>query len=328
MGLLLLQRDRALSARRMRLVGVVAALALLCGVLPVDRPIAVGTGSGSLVEALAGVARGVDVSVHAAMADGADVVGGAVHAAADGARAAGRGTRSLLTRAVAGLATASAGLGVGWSRAASASDGNASGPTFGLAAIQAFAGNGTNATVDNSTGTSAEFKAMGGVVVVGSYAYVGTVGAIRQVNLSSGAVTTLAGSATATGCTDSATASSVRFGSIVDVATDGTYLYASQPDCSGGWTFLIRKVNISTGATTTLTTAPDPFTYSGYLTYSGGYLFVSGSSILKINVSTTPDTSSTLASLTYKGKAIVGDGTYLWVSAQNGASSYIYKVTL
>ena len=104
----------------------------------------------------------------------------------------------------------------------------------------------------------------------------------------------------------------MRFGSIIDVATDGTYLYATQVDCGTGFTVLIRKVDISTGATSTLSTTVGG---AGYVTFSGGYLFAtSGSSIVKIDVSTMPDTSSTFATLGDNGHGIVGDGTNLWVS--------------
>jgi RHS repeat-associated protein len=70
------------------------------------------------------------------------------------------------------------------------------------------------------------------------------------------------------------------------------------------------------------------FSYTGYLTYTGGYLFASGSTLLKIDVSTTPDTSSTFTALSNMGQAIVGDGTNLWVSAPNGSGSVIYEVPL
>ena len=58
-------------------------------------------------------------------------------------------------------------------------------PTGIAVLISSVAGNGTAATVDGTT-TSASFTDMGGVVMVGAYAYVGTRGAIRRVNKATG----------------------------------------------------------------------------------------------------------------------------------------------
>jgi hypothetical protein len=135
-----------------RCAALLAALSLICGVVPTQRLVVSG-GSESLTAVLGSIARGLEAGAHAASADGAAALGELTHAATGGAGAAARGTRSVLTRAAAALATASAGLGVGSLRSASASDGNASGPTFGLAAVSTVARDGTNAT-----GTSAEFK--------------------------------------------------------------------------------------------------------------------------------------------------------------------------
>jgi RHS repeat-associated protein len=116
--------------------------------------------------------------------------------------------------------------------------------------VATVAGNGTAATVDHATGLSASFKAMGGVVLVGSTAYVGTTGSVRAVGLGAGAPTsTLAGSPTAVGCVDSTTPSAARFGTIASTTTDGYYIYVSDASCG------IRRVSIATGATSTVTTS-------------------------------------------------------------------------
>ncbi len=270
-----------------------------------------GASFGTLVAAIGHeVAVGANAASHA--------IASTTVAVADRAMSLLGDTRAKRTRRVV---AAGGGTGLlGGARRAAAASSSGGDPGINPALVSTWAGSGTNATVDG-TGASASFRTMGGVVVVGSFAYVGTTGSIRKVDLSSAAVTTLAGDASATGCTDSSTPSAVRFGQVVDVATDGTYLYATQSDCGSGFTYLVRKVTIATGATTTLTTAPSAFSYSGYVTYSGGYLFMSGSSVLKIDVSSVPDTSSTFATLGDTGHGIVGDGTSLWVSVGSSSSS-------
>src|SRR6266498_631967 len=101
------------------------------------------------------------------------------------------------------------------------------------ARITTFAGNGTNATVDNANGLNASFKDMAGAVVVGNYAYVSTAGAIRKVDLTSSQVTTLAGSATQSGCVENNDPTLVRFSlNIGQITSDGTYLYTADPGCT------------------------------------------------------------------------------------------------
>ncbi len=236
----------------------------------------------------------------------------------------GSGVRTV-RRATAAAAAGALGL-FGLAKRSSASNGS-TGPALDPAAVTTLAGDGTWATVDG-TGTSASFKDMGGVVVVGGYAYVGTEGSIRKVDVSSGVVTTLAGHATATGCTDSSTSSSVRFKNILDLATDGTYLYASQSDCGTGFTLVIRKVSISSGATTTLSSTPAGSGGNGGLVYVGGYLYVATPSLQKIDLSTTPDTSSTFATLSGSVDGIASDGTSLFVANVLSSNSVIQQIDL
>lgn len=120
------------------------------------------------------------------------------------------------------------------------------------AAVTTVAGNGLDANVD-AEGASASFRAMGGAVVVGGYAYVGTQGAIRRVDTATGAVTTLAGHATLTGCVTGTDPGAVRFGVFSDLTTDGTFLYSmsvcpSDPNAYGR----IYRTSIATGATSSV----------------------------------------------------------------------------
>ena len=93
------------------------------------------------------------------------------------------------------------------------------------AAVSTHAGSGTNATV-NGTGTAASFTDMGGVAVTGGHAYLGTVGAIRRVNLATKETSILAGSPSSGRCVNATDPTAVRFGRIIDVTTDGTYIYS------------------------------------------------------------------------------------------------------
>ncbi len=209
---------------------------------------------------------------------------------------------------------------------ASAATSSGTDPDINPAAVSTLAGDGVDLTT-NGTGTSAEFTYMGGVVVVGGYAYVGTLGSIRKVDVSTGATTKLAGDDSATGCVDSGTAGSVRFGQIIDLATDGTSLYATQVDCGTGFTDLIRKVTIASGATATLTATTGG---SGTITYAGGYLYTGTNPIVKIDASAGTVANPTFASLAGGStpRSIVSDGTDLWVPSSTTAGSEIDKVTL
>jgi len=194
------------------------------------------------------------------------------------------------------------------------------------AAVTNFAGNGQNQTLD-ANGTGAALKDMGGVAISGSFAYVGTTGSIRKVNLSTGDVTTLAGHATATGCTDSVDSSSVRFTDISSLATDGYYLYSWGSGCTG-----IRRTSVATGATSMVTSST-----GGHITYGpDGYLYVQVYNEVK-KIHPINGTVSTFWGTGGSGNAptnplaITSDATDLWVGfyATYTSSPYrIYRVPL
>jgi RHS repeat-associated protein len=170
-------------------------------------------------------------------------------------------------------------------------------------AATTVAGNGANATADNATGTSASLKDMGGAARVGATTYVGTVGAIRSVGAAAGSpVATLAGSATLTGCVDSATAGAARFGAVADVATDTFYLYVSDASCG------IRRVSVATGATSTVTAS-----YGGAkLTFGNGMIYAaSGSAVVAVN--RVNGTATTLVTLAGPASAITSDAASVFV---------------
>ncbi|MDD5762115.1 MAG: hypothetical protein PHP88_06335, partial [bacterium] len=189
----------------------------------------------------------------------------------------------------------------------------------------------------DGTGTAARFSSPNGITTEGTYLYVADSGnnTIRKIVISSGAVTTLAGTAGSSGSTDG-TGTAARFSSPYGITTDGTYLYVAD---SGNNT--IRKIVISSGAVTTLAGTAG---YSGYadgtgaaarfyipygITMDGNYLYVADSgnnTIRKIVISsgavttlagTAGSSGSTdgtgTAARFYDPYGITTDGTYLYV---------------
>ncbi len=100
----------------------------------------------------------------------------------------------------------------------------------------------------DGTGTAARFNGSNGLTTDGVYLYVGEIGnnTIRMIDISSGTVTTLAGSAGVSGSTDGIGAAA-RFNTPNGLTTDGTNLYVADSN-----NHTIRKIVISTGVVTTL----------------------------------------------------------------------------
>ena len=151
--------------------------------------------------------------------------------------------------------------------------------------VSTLAGSGQNANVDG-VGTQASFASMGGMLVVGGVAYQTAQGTIRTVNLSSGAVATLAGSDTARGCVASTTPSDVLMMAPSDVATDGTSLYVTDLSCGVIW-----KIAMTTGSTAKLAT----LSYAASLTLGpdGNLYVLSQDSGVVIRVNPTTGAEST-----------------------------------
>ncbi|SVC39393.1 uncharacterized protein METZ01_LOCUS292247, partial [marine metagenome] len=113
--------------------------------------------------------------------------------------------------------------------------------------VTTFAGSTSSGSADG-TGTSATFKNPQGITTDGTNLYVADTNnhTIRKIVISSGVVTTFAGSAGSSGSTDG-TGSAARFHEPRGVETDGTNLYVADRN-----NHTIRKIVISTGAVTTL----------------------------------------------------------------------------
>ena len=192
----------------------------------------------------------------------------------------------------------------------------------------------------DGSGTSARFTTPGSITTDGINLYVSDTAAyvIRQISISSGKVTTLAGFADKSGLTDGPS-DVARFIEPTVIATDGVFVYVYDANFNNR---LIRKINIRSGLVTTLAgrrrdASNDPYRYSDIqqvsgMTELGGYLYVSqGPSILKISTITgdealiTPDLSSWDPALVAKfygftehwARGLTSDGTSLFFVNDN-----------
>jgi len=155
---------------------------------------------------------------------------------------------------------------------------------------------GASGSVDG-IGSAARFMSPSGLVVAGGKVFVADNGdaTIREVDIATGAVTTVAGSSGVWGVTDDA-GSAARFGQPFGITTDGTNLYVSDE-----YYHTIRKIVIGTYVVTTLAgAASSPGSANGTgtaakfympkgMTFTGGNLFVADSynnTIRQIEVAT------------------------------------------
>lgn len=192
-------------------------------------------------------------------------------------------------------------------------------PTGGTGAtvVPASLTSGTNLNIFpgavSTFATNSAFTTMGGSVTVGNLDYIATSGAILQVNLTTGAVSTFAGPANAqTGCQVSSNPSSDRFSATPGgMDTDGTYLYLADYGCND-----IVKITIATGATVLVTSlanvsavtiASDGFLYASILTTS------TYSSVQKIDPATGVATGFGSFALTGMN-SITSDSQNVWVT--------------
>jgi hypothetical protein len=202
-------------------------------------------------------------------------------------------------------------------------------------AVTTLAGTGSIGSA-NGTGTSASFYFPRGSTTDGTNLYVadGSNHLIRKIVISTGAVTTVAGTAGSYGSADG-TGTSASFSSPSGITTDGTNLYVAERS-----NHLIRKIVISTGVVTTLagtgsvgsangTGTSASFNFPRGMTRVGTNLYVADSDnhlIRKIVISTgvvttlagtagssgSADGTGTSASFSYPD-GITTDGTNLYV---------------
>ncbi|MBF0238832.1 MAG: hypothetical protein HQM12_14100 [SAR324 cluster bacterium] len=177
--------------------------------------------------------------------------------------------------------------------------------------------------VDNGIGTSASFNRPAGITIVGDNLYVADYEnhAIRQINIDTGVVTTLAGTVGTSGNQDG-TGTAALFASPIGITTDGTNLYVSEYSSKK-----IRKIVISTGVVQTLMTTS---TSQGLrcLVTDGTNIYGAdeyGHRIIKIVIATT--TQTTLAGEGTSGH-VDGTGTAAkfvnpWCLTSDGTALYV-----
>lgn len=166
-----------------------------------------------------------------------------------------------------------------------------------LMSVAVVAGSSGIAGTNDGTGSIARFNNPDGITTDGTNLYVSDTNnnTIRKIVISTGAVTTIAGSSSIAGSTDG-TGSAALFKSPRGITTDGTNLYVADTGNNS-----IRKIVIATGVVTTIagssgisgsndgTGSTARFTGPWGITLSGPYLFVVdlyNSTIRKIVIST------------------------------------------
>jgi hypothetical protein len=186
-------------------------------------------------------------------------------------------------------------------------------------------------------GTVALFNYPKGLATDGTNLYVadGTNNRIRKIVISTGYVSTLAGSGSAGFADGTGTAAS--FNNPSGLATDGTYLYVTDMD-----NYRIRKIVIATGVVTTLAGSGATTSVNGIgtsaafdrpygLATDGTNLYVAGNNdhaIRKIVISTglvttlagtlnTPGSSDGASALFHNPYGVTTDGTHLYVADTN-----------
>ncbi len=196
----------------------------------------------------------------------------------------------------------------------------------------------TTAGSANGTGTAASFNAPYGIACDGNgnlYVADQLNNEIRKIVISSGVVTTLAGSTTA-GTTDG-TGAAASFNKPTRVACDGNgNLYVADE-----YNFEIRKIVISSGVVTTLagsTTAGSAdgtgtaasFNYpTGVACDGNGNLYVADNANNEIRKITTPATTPTISAsgTTLTSSSAMGNQWYLNGNIITGATAQIYTAT-
>lgn len=210
--------------------------------------------------------------------------------------------------------------------------------TIATGVVTTFAGNKSSRGAADGTGTTARFSGPSSITTDGINLYITDSGnhTIRKIEITTGIVTTLAGSAGNEGTVDGI-GTAARFSLPTGITTDGTNLYVAD---SGNCT--VRKVVIATGAVTTLagsvgnsgssdgTGVVARFSYPQGITTDGTSLFVTDTNnhtirkVLISNGSVTTLAGSAGSSGTTDGtgaaarffypKGLITDGTNLFLA--------------
>ena len=184
--------------------------------------------------------------------------------------------------------------------------------------VSTLAGSGSFANVDG-TGGAAAFALPVGVAMVGSSLYVLDVNAIRVVDPSTGAVSTLAGPGGACHYGDSSIAAQVSFCDPTGLTTDGSFLYFVDESN-------IRRTDLSTGATTTVVSGNSTVgSYVGVTEGADGYLYATTSSGNLVQVDPGSDTATVVASGLSSLGALTSSSSALFVRSGSAVLQFSYS---
>jgi hypothetical protein len=150
-------------------------------------------------------------------------------------------------------------------------------------AVSPLAGNpGVKGTTDGS-GSAASFSHPQGIVRVGSNLYITDADShtIRKVEIATGTVTTLAGTAGSAGFVDG-TGAAARFHTPLSITSDGTSLYLVDSD-----NYCLRKIAIATGEVSTIARHVGAGYEAIGMTIAGSMVYIpSGPTILRVDIAT------------------------------------------
>lgn len=189
-------------------------------------------------------------------------------------------------------------------------------------AVTTWAGNGTRAELDG-THSAAEFDQPSGLSIYAGSAYVADGARIRRVDLTTGAVTSVAGNGTASYsgvyCVDSPTGTSATTGVAMhnSMVNDGHYLYWLDTGCgSGSGAGMLRRMSLATNAVSTIvgnvygtnmTIAPDG---SVYVLGVNGLLY-------KVNLTNGTETQIGGAFGLYATFGMAADATNVYITTES-----------
>jgi sugar lactone lactonase YvrE len=194
-------------------------------------------------------------------------------------------------------------------------------------AVTTLAGSGTVGNADNTNGKTATFNHPSGITNDGTNLYVADTlnNKIRVVSMTTGAVSTFAGSGT-TGNTNN-TGVLATFNQPWGVTTDGTNLYVADT-----YNHMIRKIVIASGVVTTLAgqgsagyidsaSGTPKFDLPHGITINGNNLYVTDTANQLIRMVTTTGTVTTLAGTNSAGTGVTGS------TDANGTAASFYGLT-
>jgi RHS repeat-associated protein len=188
--------------------------------------------------------------------------------------------------------------------------------------VSSVAGNDTSA-VTNGVGPSASFKTPRGMHVIGQYGYLFDDGYLRRVNLTSGAVTNVAGTGTS-GYADSTNPMQATVNGLGPMADDGSFLYFTNGCGYYAEYSCVRRMSLSTGAISTVDQRSYSSGFSALTVGGDGQLYgTSGGTVTRFDIvnNTTATVATIPASVAgqYPGiSAMAADGDYLWLAVSDG----------